>query len=92
MKRRQKPYRDGFVHVLADRCETCIFRPGNRMDLQPGRVKGMVKQARKNESAIICHSTLGGAEAVCRGFFDLYPTQPLQLAERLGRLREVPCP
>lgn len=44
----------------------------------------MVRSARKSESAIICHQTLDtGEEAVCRGFFDRYPTQPLQIADRL---------
>lgn len=60
------------------------------MDLRPGRVKGMIAQATKRQSAIICHDTLGGySNAVCRGFYDLYPTQPLQVATRLGMLSEV---
>ena len=70
-----KPYRGGKVHVLDDQCETCIFRPGNPMFLDPGRVKGMVDAAIASESAIICHSTLyseGVDQAVCRGFFDKY--------------------
>lgn len=45
----------------------------------------MVREATKNESAIVCHATLGTKEnAVCRGFFDKHPTAPLQIAERLG--------
>lgn len=80
-------YRDGRVHVCREMCPTCIFRPGNLMQLRSGRVRGMVEEARANESAIVCHSTLhqsGVDNAVCRGFFDRYPTQPLQIAERLG--------
>lgn len=49
----------------------------------------MVKDATKNESAIICHSTLTGDNAVCRGFFDKHPTAPLQIAERLGFIELV---
>lgn len=83
-------YRDGKVHVKREKCPTCIFRPGNLMSLRPGRVKGMVKEATKKQSAIICHDTLGTRfNAVCRGFYDLYPTQPLQVATRLGMLEEV---
>ena len=78
-------YRDGRVHVLAERCPTCIFRAGNLMELRRGRVRGMLDEAIANDSAIVCHSTLStGGDAVCRGFFETRPTTPLQLAERLG--------
>lgn len=62
------------------------------MDLVPGRVAGMVKGAKEDESAIICHSTLDGPNAVCRGFFDRHPTQPLQVAERLGLVEYIDPP
>ena len=81
---RHNVYRDGRVHVQAELCSTCIFRPGNLMHLKSGRVRGMVDEAREHESAIVCHQTLDGDNAVCRGFFERYPTQPLQIAERLG--------
>lgn len=82
---RHNVYRDGRVHVQAELCSTCIFRPGNLMQLRSGRVRGMVDEAREHESAIVCHQTLDGREqSVCRGFFDRWPTTPLQLAERLG--------
>jgi len=84
-------YRDGRVHVCGEMCATCIFRPGNLMRLHAGRVREMVDEARREESAIICHSTLQGPNAVCRGFFERYPTQPLQIADRLGLLVEVPA-
>lgn len=54
------------------------------MSLRRGRVRDMVRAATKDESAIICHESLDGDRAVCRGFFDRFPTQPLQVAERLG--------
>jgi hypothetical protein len=62
------------------------------MDLAPGRVAGMVRGAKADESAIICHSTLDGPNAVCRGFFDRHPTQPLQVAERLGLVEYIDPP
>ncbi len=86
---RHDAYRDGRVHVCAAMCGTCIFRPGNLMDLEPGRVAGMVADATRKESAIICHQTLDGKNAVCRGFYDRHPTQPLQVAGRLGLVTEV---
>jgi hypothetical protein len=81
---RHNTYRDGRIHVQAEMCSTCIFRPGNLMQLRSGRVREMVDEARGHESAIVCHQTLDGDNAVCRGFFERYPTTPLQIAERIG--------
>lgn len=70
-------------------CSTCIFRQGNLMQLNSGRVRDMIDTAKSKDSAITCHQTLDGDNAVCRGFFDRYPTTPLQLAERLGLVEMV---
>lgn len=80
-------FRDGVIHVMPSRCETCIFRPGNLMHLQRGRVRAMVDQVKRDESCIPCHKTLDGDNAVCRGQYDLHPTMPLQVAERMGLIR-----
>lgn len=72
------------VHVCKTMCDTCIFLPGNVMQLEPGRVEEMVKTATRRQTTIICHSTTEGLRAVCHGFFKLHPTAPLQIAERLG--------
>lgn len=77
-------FRGWRVHVKGKMCSTCIFRTGNLMSLVPGRVEQMVAKAERDASAIICHDTLGGDNAVCRGFFDRHKTAPLQVAERLG--------
>lgn len=79
--------------VKAAMCPTCIFRPGNPMHLEPGRVKGMVEECRQEDSYIVCHDTLGGRqrdEAMCRGYLDTgaYP-QMLRIAERLNMKEEV---
>ena len=90
-------YRDGRIHVCREKCATCVFRSGNLMMLNPGRVAEMVREATRHESAIICHDTLHRDNAVCRGFFDNHPTSPLQIAERLGLLEfdeeitDTPC-
>lgn len=62
------------------------------MHLEEGRVEEMVAQATANESCITCHKTLDGQQAVCRGFYDRHRTQPLQIAERLGFIKEVTPP
>lgn len=80
---RSNVYRDGKVHVAARLCDTCIFRPGNLMHLEPGRVEDMVAGCGEN-GHIPCHKTLDGDRHVCRGFFDRHRNQVLQVAERLG--------
>lgn len=90
-------YADGKVHVMADKCSTCIFRPGNLMGLNAGRVKGMVDESVADGGCIPCHKTTFGQrdqEAICRGFFDAHAdrVQALEVAKRLGMIEEVdPC-
>jgi hypothetical protein len=82
-------FRDEHVHVCEDMCSTCIFRPGNLMDLRRGRVPQMIDEAVADEASIPCHKTLGGDTAVCRGFFDRMETLPLRLAVALDIVRFV---
>jgi hypothetical protein len=82
-------FRNGKVHVQRRMCSTCIFRPGNLMNLEPGRVEGMVEGA-GDDGCIPCHKNLSGeGQAVCRGFFDNHKNQLLQIAERLDMIEEV---
>lgn len=82
------PFRGGQVHVLDDKCTTCIFRPGNLMMLQAGRVKEMVEGAVAAGSCIPCHSTLvTGAPAICRGFWDAHAERVLAL--KLAQAMEI---
>lgn len=88
------PYHDGKVHVCAELCATCVFRPGNLMRLESGRLSRMIHDALRGDTAIICHSTLyqqTQQEAVCRGFFDRHKrdTLPLRLALMLDTIAYV---
>ena len=82
-------FRNERVHVLAARCATCIFRAGNLMELRRGRVAEMIEEATRNDSCIVCHETLSGDNAACRGFYDLHATAALQIAQRLGYIEFV---
>lgn len=92
-------FRGGLVHVLADKCKSCIFRSvndGRIMGLHKGRVSGMVLDAREAGSVIPCHNTIyreGVEPAVCRGYFDL-PVQPpaIELAQAMGIIAFDPPP
>lgn len=79
---------------MREQCSTCIFRPGNLMQLQPGRLKDMVETVQKKDGYVICHKTLdrGVPGAVCRGSYDKLFTTPIQLAERLGLVEWVEPP
>lgn len=85
----------GQVRLMARRCDTCIFRPGNRMRLGPGRVRGMVEAVVRNEGHITCHDTLGYGSgdlpgAICRGQEQHPQAGPrsmfLRIAQALGRI------
>jgi hypothetical protein len=32
------------LRVRATKCDTCIYRPGNQMQLRPGRVNALVEE------------------------------------------------
>jgi len=83
------------TRLLARMCETCIFRPGNLMHLNSGRLSELISQARADDGYIVCHSTLPGMAppgvrpAVCRGFADRYDTQALQIIARVFGFDEI---
>ena len=76
--------KDG-MRVLRQQCSTCIFRPGNLMRLDSGRLADMVQSVREKGTFVVCHQTLSEPlGAVCRGSFDKVETPPVQLAKRLS--------
>lgn len=96
-----QPYRDGLIHVLAEKCSTCVFHPGNRMNLRPGRLRDMVDSVKANEAPFRCHQTLSfgdskyrehyAGEALCRGSYDLAGDDSylMRYARGLGIIEEV---
>lgn len=84
-------FRDEKVHVLAAMCKTCVFRPGNLMQLKSGRLRGMVNDANEHQSAIVCHATLYRDDveghAVCRGYYDRHKEDNVTL--KLATVMEV---
>jgi hypothetical protein len=77
--------------LLAERCATCVFRPGNWMHLAPGRLRDLVDSNLQAGALLICHDTLDHGqhpefgEAMCRGFWDAHgdKTQAKQVMDRL---------
>lgn len=74
------------LRLMAAMCSTCIFRPGNLMDLERGRVRGMLAEVRRNDSYVPCHKTLGTGRpsAVCKGSSEAHMGQLERIAYRLG--------
>lgn len=82
------PARNNGVWVMAEKCATCIFRPGNLMHLNDGTVGRMKKSADERGTCIVCHEVMNGeTSAVCRGYYDNHQSQLLQIAERMGIVR-----
>ncbi|WP_416875866.1 hypothetical protein [Kitasatospora sp. SC0581] len=88
------------VRVLARLCDTCIYRPGNLMNLAPGRVRQLAAEALATDGHIVCHSTLpalappGTKGAICRGFANAHGNAiyALRIGAAFGRIVEVPPP
>lgn len=77
------------LHVRATQCDTCIFRPGNRMQLRPGRVADITRETDRHDTNVVCHKTLSDAVSkLCRGSVDRRAGQMVRIAERLGSLIE----
>jgi hypothetical protein len=72
-------YRDGTVHILSERCDTCIFRPGDPIALGPDWLRDFIASI-PPDGFVTCHDTLAqmrifkgdryDGNAVCRGFYD----------------------
>lgn len=87
MSRRFNVFRDGFVHVQARMCESCIYRESSPLMEVP-----IKRQAVAAGTGVVCHSTLDPrpkANAICAGFFAVDRTPLLELAERMGAIRRV---
>lgn len=88
-RRNGNVFRDGKIHIQLEMCSTCVFRSGNLMSLQPGALREIIDRNLEQDVPLVCHQTLeyhpkGGLESVCRGFFERYPTTPIELAEQMG--------
>lgn len=83
--------RDPRPLVYSRRCDTCVFHPGNRMRLQPGRLADIVATNRQRGTLLVCHQTTYGQrtqEVVCRGYMDAYgaETNVVRVMQRLATL------
>jgi hypothetical protein len=91
-------FRDGKIHLLSEKCATCIFNPKTR-PVDGARVAGMVRDTMDEDGAtVVCHSTLYGEgdpeNAICRGWYDhLADRDPiLRMANAMDVIQEVPPP
>lgn len=79
------------VWVQAEKCNTCIFWPGNRMHLREGVLQDLVREAVADRSHIPCHDTLLYGRrtrlrpAMCRGYHDHPQGNEASMALALGR-------
>jgi hypothetical protein len=86
-KRRFNIYRDGFVHVMARMCATCIYRKDSVNFRTPIKAEAVA-----DGTGVVCHKTLDvkpQANAVCAGFMAHDKTPVLVIAEAMGAIRKV---
>lgn len=91
----------GQPRVLSRPCSTCVFLPGNKMDLRPGRLMDLIRgNTGASSHGLICHETLGyggnpefGA-AYCHNFFVKYGhlCNLIRIFSRLGGFTYVDPP
>ena len=83
-------YDRGGLYVKAEQCSTCIFRPGNLMSLNAGRMRDLTEGCDRNDTNVICHQTLDQpVGAFCKGSVDRRAGQVVRIAQRIGHLRLV---
>jgi hypothetical protein len=80
--------------VMKERCSTCIFRPGNLMNLAEGRLEQLVAETDAKDENVRCHQSDGlvgklRCEAWCRGSVDRRPGDAVRLMRELGILQEI---
>lgn len=88
------------VRVMAERCSTCVFHPGNMMHLRPGYLADIIEGNIKAGALLTCHQTLPYNSdydidpAACRGFWDAYRMRTVAgiMAEFSIGITEVPIP
>jgi len=94
--------------VMAERCATCIFRPGNLMHLAEGRLADIVRHNTAHDAHLVCHQDEefifakdDGEEAVealerpgvvCRGWYDQYDSRAIRLAKHWNLVEFVEGP
>jgi hypothetical protein len=90
-------FRDGQVHVLSEKCATCIFT--KHRPVEGDRVAQMVRDTKDDPGATVpCHSTLyrpnKQENAICRGWYDRFAEQDevLRLAHSHGIITFDPPP
>ncbi|AWY06088.1 hypothetical protein SEA_ROBSFEET_82 [Microbacterium phage RobsFeet] len=88
-------FRDGKVHVMAEKCAQCAFTTGRIVD--GARVASIVRETKDVEGAhFICHLTTIAADgdAICAGWMEhLGDRDPLlRLAEGMGIIERVEQP
>jgi hypothetical protein len=87
MSRPLRTFDDAGVHVMAERCASCIFRPGNLMHLRAGRMADLTQQTDAADTNVICRQTLDRpVGAFCAGSVERRAGQAVRMAYRLSMI------
>jgi hypothetical protein len=81
---------DHRLRIKRERCSTCIFRPGNLMELREGRLQDMTDATDATDSNVICHQTIATeAGALCAGSVERRAGQQVRIFGRLNSIELV---
>ena len=77
------------LNVMAERCNECLFTDGAIIEGDARRE--LIEECRARDTFFVCHKATieGGLIVCCRGYYETQDTTPIQLANRLNKLRFV---
>jgi hypothetical protein len=84
-----QPISYSVLNVMAERCGECLFSGGAIIEGDARRE--LIEECRERDTFFVCHKATieGGLMICCRGYYDANDTTPIQLANRLQRLRFI---
>lgn len=90
-RKKDRVYRDGYVHVNRTLCRTCIYGPEPPIPLATR--EAMEQGANDESGAIVCHETTGTRKpTVCRGYYEVNRSAILRLAAAMSAVAFDPRP
>lgn len=83
-----KPTNELKVYMTSRRCDQCLFSKNKIVDNK--RRREILKDCKESDKHFECHKgTIKGRKVMCKGFFEVMPTQTQILANAVGMIVEI---
>ena len=74
--------------VCETKCDQCLFSKDRIVSKE--RMVQLIEQCKKDDTHFTCHkASNAGRDVCCRGFYDQYDSQMIQIAQRLNMVEFV---